>query len=110
MNPPDAFARTLPPTPEDRHYWIVHALMCAGLLALHVVPSLSMRAPSALNDELTYLGFARFFSGAAALPSEPTSAFGAFGYSLLIAPAFWYSTSFSATYHIVLFLNGVLLV
>ncbi|MEP6535950.1 MAG: hypothetical protein ABJF23_11565 [Bryobacteraceae bacterium] len=68
-----------------------------------------MRAPSALNDELTYLGFARYFSGTAGLPSEPTSAFGAFGYSLIISPAFLISGSFTNSYHAVLILNGILL-
>jgi len=79
------------------------------LFSLHLLQLPSMHAPTALNDELTYLGFARFFSGTAALPNEPGSAFGAFGYSLLIAPAFWCSHSFSVVYKVVLLINALLM-
>jgi hypothetical protein len=68
-----------------------------------------MRVPPALYDEFTYLGFARFFSGVAALPAEPNAAYGACGYSLLLAPAFWISRSFTVSYHLALLLNSLFL-
>jgi len=65
--------------------------------------------PTALYDEFIYLGFGRFFSGTAALPSFSRGAFGSFGYGLFIAPAFILTSSFGRAYHLVLLINAALI-
>jgi hypothetical protein len=81
---------------------------CA-LVVAHVVFSWVNWQPTVFFDELGYLGNARFLAGAGGLPNLQGFTFYHFGYSALIAPAFWLSADPTTVYKAVVVINGLLL-
>ena len=66
----------------------LHGGVFAVLFLCHAAMAVFMRYPTVVYDELVYAGFARFFSGTAAMPNLYGGVYGHFGYSLLIAPLY----------------------
>jgi len=95
-------------TRRSIHGWR-HGLAYLVLVLLHASFTVRMAVPTALYDEFIYLGFGRFFAGAASLPNVQGGAYGSFGYGLVIAPAFLHGGSFGTSYRLVLLLNSVLI-
>jgi hypothetical protein len=76
------------------HQYLWHVLCFVLLVAVHLFFSRAATAPAAMFDEFIYLVLGPYFSGTAAIPNMHGAAFGAFGYGLLIAPAFRMAESF----------------
>ena len=93
--------------PAPRTGW-QHAAVFGGLFLLHALLASGMSAPTAVYDEFIFLGYGRFFAGASGLPDFSGSAFGAFGYGLLLAPAFLFAKSFASAYRVSLLLNAAM--
>lgn len=81
--------------------WLVSAVLLALLNQYR-------NGPATLADELGYLGVARWLAGAGPLPNMFTAAFYHFGYSFLIAPAFWLGGNPVDTYKWVMGINCIL--
>ena len=76
---------------------------------MHILFARQKLFPIIYYDELYYLGEARFFAQAGASIDMIHSAFGEFGYSLLITPAFWISRDFATIYQLALTANAFVL-
>src|SRR5579884_3352047 len=96
---------------ENGRYGLVITLVVPYLVlvAVHVWLSWATWQPTVFMDELGYLGNARFLAGAGRLPNLQGFTFYHFGYSLLIAPAFWISANPLVAYKAVVVINGLLL-
>lgn len=81
--------------------WLVSALLLAAINQYR-------NGPATLADELGYLGIARWLAGAGPLPNMFTAAFYHFGYSFLIAPAFWLASNPVDAYKWVMVINCIL--
>lgn len=88
---------------------MIHSGVYAALVLLHLLFALQVRYPTVFYDEIVYLGFARFFSGASWLPNLIGGGYGHFGYGLLTVPAFLVSSSFPDQFRLVLVINSVLI-
>jgi hypothetical protein len=96
---------------ENGRYGLVITLVVPYLVlvAVHIRLSWATWQPTVFMDELGYLGNARFLAGAGRLPNLQGFTFYHFGYSLLIAPAFWISANPLVAYKAVVVINGLLL-
>ncbi|MGH9664020.1 MAG: DUF2304 family protein, partial [Bryobacteraceae bacterium] len=104
-------AVTPPVSPKKTGYrrYLCHLACFLLVVAIHLFFSRGVSVPTAMYDEFCYLGFGRYFSGVAAIPNMHGGAFGAFGYGLLIAPAFWIGDPFPMQFRAVLVLNAFLI-
>lgn len=86
--------------------WIVLLWLASALLLAAI--NQYRNGPATLADELGYLGVARWLAGAGTLPNMFTAAFYHFGYSFLIAPAFWLGSNPVDAYKWVMVINCIL--
>lgn len=95
--------------PGLRGRLLCHCVCFLLLVSIHILFSRGISVPTAMYDEFIYLAFGRYFSGVAHMPNMQGAAFGAFGYGLLIAPAFRVGSDFAVQFQAVLFINAVLI-
>jgi len=79
------------------------------LLSLHLLMCSQMKGPLLSGDEMGYLGNARYLWGKGFLPALGMGTSIHAGYSLLISPAFWFSSEPKETYLLVLVMNSFLI-
>ena len=96
-------------TRHAEKHWLQQLAIYLAFVLIYLAVIAPVKYPASFYDELVYLGFARLFSGTAAMPQMWGGALGHFGYSLLIAPAFLFFTGFSTQYKVVLIINCFLL-
>ena len=89
--------------------WLWHALFFGLLLLIQIALALFRDLPLVTADESVYLAHARFFSGAAPMPTLYGSHFFAFGYSLFLVPAFWLFESPTTAYTASLVISAFLM-
>ncbi len=89
--------------------WLWHALFFGLLLLIQVSLALFRDLPLITADESVYWAHARFFSGAAPMPTLYGSHFFAFGYSLFLVPAFWLFESPTTAYTASLVISAFLM-
>lgn len=99
---------SLQTSPTRAWRYSYHCICFLLLVALHLFFSRGVVIPTAMYDEFVYLSFGQYFSGVAPMPNLEGAAFGAFGYGLLIAPAFWMADAFPGQFRMVLILNAFL--
>jgi hypothetical protein len=93
---------------RKRKTWLILGTCYLVLVCIHSLMVLWMKGPIYVADETGYLGNARFLIGKGVMPNMVGSAFYHAGYSLLISPAFWFSSDPKEIYIFVLVINGLL--
>lgn len=88
--------------------WRCALLLWLGSAILLAAVNQYRNGPATLADELGYLGVARWLAGAGPLPNMFNASFYHFGYSFLIAPAFWLGSNPVSTYKWVMVINCML--
>lgn len=81
--------------------WLIGAVILAAVNQYR-------NGPATLADELGYLGIARWLANAGPLPNMFDASFYHFGYSFLIAPAFWLGGNPVSVYRWVMIINCAL--
>lgn len=81
--------------------WLISAVFLAAVNQYR-------NGPATLADELGYLGVARWLANAGPLPNMFNAAFYHFGYSFLVAPAFWLGGNPVSIYRWVMIINCAL--
>lgn len=88
--------------------WRCALLLWLGSAILLAAVNQYRNGPATLADELGYLGVARWLAGAGPLPNMVNASFYHFGYSFLIAPAFWLGGNPVSAYKWVMVINCML--
>jgi hypothetical protein len=89
---------------SPRRFWVLAGTLIVGVVVLHVFQVLRLPAPHVYPDEAGYLGNARYL--ASGYGRSGAGYFG--GYSLLLLPAAWLTSTPLRYYHAALVTNAVL--